>query len=242
MGDVKLLCDQIIKWLIENVHAAGKKGAVFGLSGGVDSAVVGALCKRAFPEDSLGLIMPCHSNSLDEEHAMLVAENLGIKTKKIVLDEIYDDFLKVLGEDGVPDIVKANIKPRLRMITLYYYAGIYDYLVIGTGNKSELTVGYFTKYGDSGVDLLPIGDLVKYEVRELAYYLEIPEVIINKPPTAGLWANQTDEGEMGITYAELDSFIKTGEADPVVAKKILEMYRKSEHKRNMPKIFKKAEN
>src|SRR5690606_5628013 len=108
------------------------------------------------------------------------------------------------------DMAVANLKPRLRMTTVYYVANTRNYLVAGTGNRSELTIGYFTKYGDGGVDLLPIGRLLKAEVRELARELGIPERIITKAPSAGLWAGQTDEGEMGFTYAELERYLSEG--------------------------------
>ena len=124
----------------------------------------------------------------------------------------------------------ANIKPRLRMTTLYYYASLNNYLVIGTDNWSELKVGYFTKYGDGGVDLAPLGRLVKSEVRKLAKHFGIPEKIINKKPSAGLWEGQTDENEMGVSYEELDHYILTGEADKEVRERIDELARKNSHK------------
>ncbi|TYP48698.1 NAD+ synthase [Thermosediminibacter litoriperuensis] len=231
--EIAKVCDSLVDWLRERINEAGARGAVFGLSGGIDSAVVGALCKRAFPKSCLGLIMPCYSNLKDEEDAVKVAEKFGIPYKKIVLNSVYDEFLNILDKSD-DKMAIANIKPRLRMITLYYYAALNNYLVVGTGNKSELTVGYFTKYGDGGVDLLPLGNLVKKQVRGLAVYLGIPQDIIEKPPTGGLWEGQTDEGEMGITYEELDNYILTGRAKPEIEEKIKSMNRKSEHKRKLP--------
>ncbi|KPU27998.1 NAD synthetase [Caloranaerobacter sp. TR13] len=241
MENVERVCDNLVIWLRDKVQEAGCKGLVVGLSGGIDSAVVAALAKRAFPEDSLGVIMPCHSNSKDEEHARLVAETIGLKTVKVDLSKTFDNLIDELKDDGANLLAVSNIKPRLRMTTLYYFAQKNKYLVAGTGNKSELTIGYFTKYGDSGVDLLPISDFVKFEVKELAKFLGIPEIIINKPPSAGLWENQTDENEMGFSYKELDSFILTGEADPKVKEKIVTMNKLSEHKRRMPLMFKREE-
>jgi len=236
MSNIQNLCDDIVNWLKDRVNESGTKGLVFGLSGGIDSAVVAALAKKAFPNNALGVIMPCHSNPEDEEHARLVANTLDLETVKVDLTNVYDVFLEQLeSSDNV--LAKSNIKPRLRMTTLYYYAQIRRYLVTGTSNKSEFTVGYFTKYGDSGVDILPIVDLVKEEVYELAKYLNIPEIIINKPPTAGLWENQTDEKEMGFTYKELDRYIKTGEASDFIKDKIDTMYNRSEHKRRMPLMY-----
>ncbi len=132
----------------------------------------------------------------------------------------------------------ANIKPRLRMTTLYYYAQNLGYLVLGPSNKSEFTVGYFTKHGDSGVDLLPIASFTKTQVRDLARELKIPNIIIEKPPTAGLWENQTDEKEMGFGYDVLDKYIETKTGPEDIVEKIEHMNRISEHKRNMPPIFK----
>jgi len=231
--EVRELCDALVTWLRDNVYKAGARGAVFGLSGGIDSAVVGVLCKKAFGENCLGIIMPCYSNPKDEEDAVRVAEGFGIPYKKIVLDSVFDTLTAILDKTDNKTAL-SNIKPRLRMITLYYYAAINNFLVVGTGNKSELTVGYFTKHGDGGVDLLPLGNLVKRQVRELARYLEIPEDIIEKPPTAGLWEGQTDESEMGITYSQLDEYILTGEAPEEVKEKIMKMHLKSEHKRRLP--------
>ena len=138
----------------------------------------------------------------------------------------------------MPDsrLATANLKPRLRMTTLYAFANQLDYRVLGTGNRSELAVGYFTKYGDGGADFLPLGDLVKGEVRDLARYLGVPERIVTKPPSAGLWADQTDEAEMGLTYEELDAYLLTSEASPAVKAKVDAMHAASEHKRALPRI------
>ncbi|MDK2882314.1 MAG: synthase [Bacillota bacterium] len=233
------LAARLSAWIKGKVEEAGCKGVVFGLSGGIDSAVVAGLAKRAFPKNSLGVIMPCHSLPQDAEHARLVAERFDLPVREIILDEAYDALLSTLrvAEPSSPkELALANIKPRLRMITLYYLATQYDYLVLGTGNKSELTVGYFTKYGDAGVDLLPLGNLVKEQVRALARYLDVPEVVIAKAPSAGLWEGQTDEAEMGLTYAELDRYILTGEGRPEVIGRIQAMKQKSEHKRRLPPV------
>ncbi len=151
--------------------------------------------------------MPCHSNPIDEEHALLVADSLKLKTEKVDLSNIYDSFIDAVEIKNTNNLAKANIKPRLRMTTLYYYAGSYNYLVLGGSNKSEFTIGYFTKHGDSGADLLPIADFVKSDIRKIAKYLNIPSIVIEKPPTAGLWEGQTDEEEMGFNYDILDNYI-----------------------------------
>lgn len=231
------IIDELIKWLREKVHEAKAEGLVLGLSGGIDSAVVAALSKRAFPENSLGIIMPCHSNPEDEEYGMLVADSIGLKVEKVDLTSTYDVLVDSIPVNSPNKMALANIKPRLRMITLYYYAQNYKYLVAGSGNKSELTIGYFTKHGDGGVDLLPIGAFTKTQVRQLAECLNIPKVIIEKPPTAGLWENQTDEKEMGFSYDILDRYIETKSGPKDIVEKIEHMNAISEHKRNMPPIF-----
>lgn len=229
---------KIVDWIKGKVEDANAKGVVFGLSGGIDSAVIAYLCKRAFPQNSLGIIMPCFSSRKDEEDAKLVAESCGLNVIKINLDRLYTAFIEaVSGNLEERSMANANIKPRLRMTVLYYHAAKYNYLVVGTGNKSELTVGYFTKHGDSGVDILPIGDLVKTQVYELAKYLRIPAAIIEKPPSAGLWEGQTDEGEMGLSYSQLDKYILTGEGEQGVKEIIEKLNKTSEHKRKMPEIF-----
>jgi NAD+ synthase len=229
---------KIVDWIKGKVEYANAKGVVFGLSGGIDSAVIAYLCKRAFPQNSLGIIMPCFSSRKDEEDAKLVAESCGLNVIKINLDRLYTAFIEaVSGNLEERSMANANIKPRLRMTVLYYHAAKHNYLVVGTGNKSELTVGYFTKHGDSGVDILPIGDLVKTQVYELAKYLRIPAAIIEKPPSAGLWEGQTDEGEMGLSYSQLDKYILTGEGEQGVKEIIEKLNKTSEHKRKMPEIF-----
>lgn len=232
MVNVDKVIEEAVIWIKSTIGASGAKGVVFGLSGGIDSAVVAALCKKAFPEDSLGIIMPCYSNPLDAEHAILVAEAIGLTTKTVVLDQAFDTMKTCVGaSDSDPRLAIANIKARLRMITVYYNAGIRNYLVAGTGNKSELTIGYFTKYGDGGSDFLPLASFVKKEVVELAYKLGIPEIVITKPPTAGLWEDQSDEKEMGMTYAELDNYILTGNGPEHVRSRVDGLNRRSEHKR-----------
>ncbi|WP_202709171.1 NAD(+) synthase [Sporosalibacterium faouarense] len=239
MKNIEKTVSELVEWLRNNVKNAGCKGIVLGLSGGIDSAVVAALAKKAFPDNTLGVIMPCHSNGKDEEHARLVAEALDLDIIKTDLSEVFDKFLDNVEGNDDHKLAVANIKPRLRMTTLYYYAQSKGYLVAGTGNKAEFTIGYFTKYGDSGVDMFPIADFVKEEVRELAKFLDIPEIIITKPPSAGLWEDQTDENEMGMSYKDLDHYIQTGEGTEEVKQKIEGMKRVSEHKKKFPPAFRR---
>ncbi len=229
------LANYISEWIKEKVKEAGAEGVVLGLSGGVDSALTAALAKKALGDKVLGLLMPCHSDPTDLEHARLVATKFGIETEYVDLGPVFDRLMASLPRGS--DMAVANLKPRLRMATLYYFANSRNYLVAGAGNKSELTVGYFTKYGDGGADLLPLGDLLKSQVRELARELGVPEEIIAKPPSAGLWAGQTDEGEMGITYDELDRTISaiekgdTSGCDEAILERVKAMMAASEHKR-----------
>ncbi len=232
------LAKKIETWLQEQVKDKRVRGFVVGLSGGIDSAVTAALCRNVCPNTTLGVIMPCYSNPEDAEHAELLAKSIGIEYITVQLDKPFAEMVKLLtGADydpGKKELATVNIKPRLRMTTLYYYATKRESLVVGTGNRSELTVGYFTKHGDGGVDLLPIGNMVKKQVIEMAKYLEIPTAIIDKPPSAGLWEGQTDEKEMGITYEELDRYILTGQADDRVKKIVDDLAMKSMHKKQLP--------
>lgn len=237
--NTEIKAEKLISWIERSVKDAGAKGVVFGLSGGIDSAVVAAACKRVFPDDSLGIIMPCQSNPQDEEDALIVADALNLRYEKVVLDDVFNSLMKAVNSKGdEPRLAIANIKPRLRMVTLYYHAAINNYLVAGTSNKSELTVGYFTKYGDSGSDIVPLAPFVKHEVWDIARYLGVPEKIIDKKPTAGLWENQTDESEMGITYNELDTYILTGKGEDRVKNTVDNLNKKSRHKREFAKMFK----
>lgn len=225
----------ISNWIREQVRKAGAKGAVFGLSGGIDSAVVAALCKKATGEYALGLIMPCHSRDEDMAHARLVADTFQVRTLTVDISPVLDNLKAILPEGN--HLAYGNLKPRLRMTVLYYFANLYHYLVVGTGNQSEISIGYFTKYGDGGVDILPLGDFLKREVKKLAATLKVPQVIIDKVPSAGLWAGQTDELEMGVTYEEIDSYLKGLEEKTVpdltsqTKEKISGMMASSEHKR-----------
>lgn len=237
MENIDKIYIELINWLQKKVNEAGAKGLVFGLSGGIDSAVIAGLAKKAFPDDSLGIIMPCHSNPIDEEHGILVAKALDLKTAKVDLSTSFDTLLDAMPDKSENKLAVSNLKPRLRMTTLYYYGQSNNYLVVGSSNKSEFKVGYFTKHGDSGVDLLPLASFVKSEIVALARYLNIPDIVIEKPPTAGLWENQTDEDEMGFSYDVLDNYIKTGQGPEETVEKIDKMDKRSQHKREYPPIF-----
>lgn len=232
--------ERTVQWLRSKVENSGTNGLVVGLSGGIDSSVCAALMKKAFPENSLGVILPCSSNTVDKEFALKLAEAIGIDYTEVNLSDdhknLFNKISKSLNDFDVKGehLAKANLKARLRMSTIYGIANSLNYLVIGTDNAAELLTGYFTKYGDGGVDIMPIANLTKGEVYEWAEQLNIPEEIIERQPTAGLWDGQTDENEMGTTYNMIDRYIK-GEEIPEADKKIiLEMHNKSQHKRELP--------
>lgn len=251
------LAARISDWIRERVSEAGAQGVVLGMSGGLDSSVAAVLCKSAFPDTTLGLIIPCNSPAEDVAHARLVAAQFGIETQELDLSTIFTAFLTLLKGEERPDATKrtadlavANLKPRLRMICLYYFANARNYLVVGTGNKSELAIGYFTKYGDGAADILPLGDVLKTEERVLAQELGIPQVIIEKPPSAGLWAGQTDEGEIGMSYEMLDcilTLLERGDTDmsrsgcdPALVVQVKRMTERSRHKREPIPIFRRT--
>jgi len=230
------VAEWISSWIRERVEEAGARGVVLGMSGGIDSSLTAVLARMGLGDGMLGVIMPCHSDPTDVEHARLVAVKFGIEMEYVDLTTVFDCLLATLPPGD--KVAVGNLMPRLRMAVLYYFANSRNYLVAGTGNKSEIMVGYTTKYGDSGVDILPLGDLLKTQVRELARELGIPAEIIAKPPSAGLWEGQTDEGEMGISYDELDSILAaiesgdTSECDQEAMARVRAMMAASQHKRD----------
>jgi len=233
--------EAIANWIKQRTVEAKAKGIVVGLSGGVDSAVVLALSVRALGRGVLGVLMPCETNPGDMDDAKAHAQQLGVETEEVVLDNVYHEFLSVLPANRT-DLALANLKPRLRMTTLYFCAASRNYLVAGTGNRTEIAVGYYTKYGDGGVDILPIGGLLKREVRALAVELKVPRPIIEKAPSAGLWPGQTDEGEIGMSYDTLDEIVdalqsgRKPKAEAEQVARVQALMRASEHKRSLPPI------
>lgn len=235
------LSDQVVKWIRSQLDIAGASGLVLGLSGGLDSSVCAALCKAAAGENVLGIIMPCHSIKQDIEDAKLIGDVFNVELLTIDLGAVYDKFMEVLPEGGGEAL--TNLKPRLRMSTLYYVARDRGLLVVGTGNKSEFMSGYFTKHGDGAADLLPLRGIYKTEVVEMGWKLGVPERIIEKPPSAGLREGQTDEAELGMRYRDLDYVLKSGERgltpeiDKSVQERVKELVRSSEHKRADIPVF-----
>jgi len=203
------------------------KAVVIGLSGGIDSAVVAALCTKALGKKNvLALIMP-EKRDQHYKDALAYAKQLGIEYKVIDIAPIVKQFDKVCKPANKK--ARANIRARVRMTLLYYYSNLLDRRVAGTSNRSELEIGYFTKWGDGAADFLPIAHLYKSQVNGLARELGVPEKIIRKKPTAGLWRGQSDEGELGISYAELDAALH-GKKNA----RVEHWKKESAHKRRMP--------
>lgn len=228
----------IVRWMKERVENAGAKGVIFGLSGGIDSAIVAALSKEAFGKNALGIMMPIESDPEDEIDARLVADHLDLE---IQLVDLTPTFLEMMKANPSIDheLAISNVKPRLRMTELYLLGQAKNYLVLGATNLSEFTVGYFTKHGDTGSDLMPIVDLTKREVYQLAEYYNIPEKIIKKAPSAGLLEDQVDEEEFDFSYDELDNYIENGIGNKSTIEKIESMKKRSQHKKEFTKLYKK---
>jgi NAD+ synthase len=244
--------EALANWMRQYLVGAGCRGFVVGLSGGVDSAVVLRLAQLAAPNATLGAIMPCHSDPQDEHDAAVVARHFSVPTMRIDLSGPYDGLIATIqpAVQSRPERVRntapanglrerlplANVKPRLRMTTLYFIANSLNYLVAGTGNRSELAIGYFTKHGDGAADLLPLARMKKSEVRALARELRVPPAIIDRTASAGLWIGQTDEEEIGFGYDELERYLAEGAqaVSPALAMKIERLTRLAEHKLQLP--------
>ena len=202
--------NKIIDWLQAFLVRTKAQGFVIGLSGGIDSSTTAVLCRRV-TRNVLGLILPCHSSPSAENDARRIAEQFDISILKHDLSLVYDNMVQTFNSSELnptaSKVVLGNIKARLRMISIYFHANRLNRLVVGAGNGIEIMLGYFTKFGDGGADLWPIGDLLKRDVRQIAAHLAIPSDIIRKPPSADLWPGQTDETEMGVSYDVLDQII-----------------------------------
>lgn len=235
MRNIIIQCKQ---WLCDEVAKSNASGIILGLSGGIDSSVLAALGREALGRGGvLGVIMPCHSNPQDEEDARLLADAVDVDFVRVDLSPVFDALCGAVGGE-LSSLVQSNMKARLRMVTLYALGQSRGLLVCGTSNRSEYETGYFTKYGDSGVDLMPLASFLKRDIRAMAKELNVPERIITKAPSAGLYEGQTDEHDMGFTYEVLDEYIASGNiADPEAKERIDVMRRRSEHKRKPIPIF-----
>ncbi len=244
--DTKKRIQLTIDWLREQVKKSNTKGLIVGVSGGIDSALVCYLIKKAFPKNSIGVVLPCKSEEKDREDALKVVQSCGIKYMEIDLTEahhiIFEKVISSLKEKSadIPAhhlrLSDANLRARLRMSTIYSIANALNYLVVGTDNLAETFIGYFTKYGDGGVDIQPLAHLLKGEVKEWARELGVPREVIEKAPSAGLWEGQTDEHEIGTTYDMIDKYLDGKEIPQKDKEIILKLHDSSEHKRRMPSV------
>jgi len=250
--DSKKVTESICEFTKEFIRKAGAKGVVIGISGGVDSSTTAALMVRALGRNNvLGLLLPEEGVTPKEDldDARELVNLLGIRWEEIEISTIVKRYLDLLPK-AKDVLAEGNLKPRIRMTILYYYANSLNYLVAGSGDRSELLIGYFTKYGDGGVDFLPIGRLFKTQVRQLGLYLGIPEKIAHKPSSPRLWKGHLAERELGISYEEIDLILhalfdlnlsameaskQTGLSKDKVLM-VLRMYERSQHKREMPPL------
>ena len=227
-----------IRALVADAHV---DGIVYGNSCGKDSALVGILCKAAC-ENTVGVILPCASRrnfDSDRDDARAVAEQFHIETRMVDLTGVRAAMLEALkGAASLSDAAIANIAPRLRMTALYAVAGAENRLVAGTGNRSEAYMGYFTKWGDGAHDFNPISDLTVTEIYEFLEYLGAPRSIIEKAPSAGLFDGQTDEQEMGVSYADIDAHLSGRQVSPETLAVIERYHARSEHKRRPITVYK----
>lgn len=241
--NLKEYCLTIEKFLKDYLRDSHCESYILGLSGGVDSSLVAAIAKKAVGKDKLFCYsLPIHSNPDDVNDAKRVAEQLDLNFQIIDLSSTFDSYIKEINGQSFGQLTLSNLKVRMRMVALFAYAQEHKGLVLGTDNMDESYVGYFTKYGDGAVDLLPIVHLTKGEVREAAKLYGVSDDLANRVPSAGLFEGQTDEKEMGVTYKDLDDFLLGKTIDKDAKEKIERMHRISEHKRNpipRPEPFKR---
>ncbi len=245
----------IVDFIKSKVSESKTDGIILGLSGGIDSTLAAYLACEAVGKDNVyGVIMPSTTTPTEDKiHGIEVAQKLGIRYTEVPIDTILNEYLSVTQLDK-NNLAIGNLKARIRMSIIYYYANLKNYLVCGTGNRSEILIGYFTKHGDGACDIEPIGDLYKTDVFKLSAFLDVSKEIINKPPRAGLWDNQTDEKEIGMSYELLDQIlylntekdmthdkiaeeldISVDDVDMIINKMI-----RSEHKSKVPESPKKT--
>jgi len=246
--DYNAIQNKIGSFLVDEVTSRKSQGVIFGLSGGIDSAVLAILCAKFIREKTLALIMPDSKITppVDTEDAIKIVDSLHLEYKLIDIGFIHKEYSKYLEPNP---LAYGNLGARIRSNILYYYANARNYLVLGAADRSEFLIGYFTKYGDGAVDLLPLVSLYKTQIREFARFLNVPNNIVSKPSGPRLWEGHLAETELGITYDEIDSILhciidkglsleetaKITEIPISNVDKIYQMNKKSEHKRIMPK-------
>lgn len=249
MVDVDLAIDRMTEFLDDALAKTGANGYVLGISGGLDSAVCATLAVDAVGDDAVtGMILPgAPSDETNMKDARELAADLGITRRDISIIPVVETFQRLSSHEVGPREA-GNVRARIRMMYLYLEANVNDLLVLGASNKSELLLGYFTKYGDGAADLRPMADLYKTEVRKIALALGLDERFVRKVPTAGLWEGQTDEGELGASYETIDTVLKSiVETDDSIeeaaeqagiaieeAERFRRMMEESEHKRSQP--------
>jgi NAD+ synthase len=252
--DLELIVSRISKFIENEVKKSHTNGLVLGLSGGIDSSVAVYLASRSIDTNQiLGLIMPDSTvtSQIDVEDAISISNILKIRYLILDINDIKQTYNKILPSN---QLSIGNLIARIRMNIIYYYANLQNLLVIGTSDKSELQIGYFTKFGDGAADILPLGDLYKTEVRKLADYLNIPSSILNKKSSPSLWQDQTAEDDIGMEYSKIDNILQFLENENIAQTKnfnnllpelefnnedlisLRKLISKSEHKRNLPKI------
>ena len=248
--DYSVIATRIQDGLKQSIEEIDSKGVIFGLSGGIDSAVIAYLCNNAIKEKTLAVIMPDSKISPESEtnDALKIVDSLGIDYKLLDINSIHKEFNMVLEPE---DKALGNLRARIRMNILYYYANLKNLVVLGSSDKSEFNIGYFTKFGDGAADTLPIVSLYKTQVRELAKHLGIDEKIITKKSSPHLWPNHEAEHEIGVEYEQIDAILyclidkklsvedtaKESQIDIKIVEKIYSMYKNSEHKRINPKAL-----
>lgn len=254
--ELKQVLDVIVLSIRNRIEKIGMSGAVVALSGGIDSSLVLKLSVEALGKDRvIALLMPEYQITPDRdlEDARNLVSSLGVSYREIAINDAVAWFAQFLpGSTENPNfrMALANVKPRIRMILNYFFANLEHRLVVGTSNKTELLLGYGTKYGDMAADIYPIGDLYKTQVWQLAEFVGIPTHIVRKAPTAGLWKGQTDEAELGYTYEQIDQVLfalvdmelsiretaRLLRIDPQAVQDLFNRVRTSEHKRKIPTI------
>lgn len=246
--DFNTIQEKIGSFLVEEIRERKSQGVIFGLSGGIDSAVIAMLCAKFVREKSLALIMPDSKITpvTDTEDAIKIVDSSHLEYKLIDIGFIHKEYSKYIEPSP---LAFGNLGARIRSNILYYYANARNYLVLGSGDRSEFLIGYFTKYGDGAADLLPISSLYKTQIREFAKFLGVPSSIVSKPSGPRLWEGHTAEAEIGLTYEEIDSILyctidknlsiedtsKITEIPISNVDKIYQMHKRSEHKRITPK-------